>query len=364
MNPMRVLVVTCAHRGDDARIVQRQISAMLDAGFQVTLIAPEPLQTQVQQHVIIRRAIGRRRVSSWFDVLRNVAKYRKTVDLLLVHDLEIAALLSFMPGLPPRIFDVHEDLAQSVSDRSWIPFGFNSLVRKMVLFFERVITLRFKFILAEDSYQDERKRNLIIPNSTDIPKDCPPYKGSDRRIVYVGRISIGRGWNEILLIAEQLQGLAEVHLIGEADSDIRTAVQEAHDSGLLKWHGYLANSQALLLIEGALVGLSLLDNLPNYRHSLPTKIGEYFARGIPAIGSALPRTQELIEDAGAGWALQPPFVPQVVTIVQTLVNDPKLRVELGERCHAYAQKNLNWEIDSQRFLTYLKEVANGGLEKS
>jgi len=112
MNPLRVLVVTCAHRGDDARIVQRQISAMLDAGFEVTLIAPEPLQTQVQQHVIIRRAIGRRRVSSWFDVLRNVAKHRKTVDLLLVHDLEIAGLLSFMPGLPPRIFDVHEDLAR------------------------------------------------------------------------------------------------------------------------------------------------------------------------------------------------------------------------------------------------------------
>ena len=50
MNSLRVLVVTCAHRGDDARIVQRQISAMLDAGFEVTLIAPEPLQTQVQQH--------------------------------------------------------------------------------------------------------------------------------------------------------------------------------------------------------------------------------------------------------------------------------------------------------------------------
>ncbi|MEI8392769.1 MAG: glycosyltransferase [Actinomycetes bacterium] len=364
MNPMRVLVVTCAHRGDDARIVQRQISAMLGAGFEVTLIAPEPLQTQVQQHVIIRRVIGRRRISSWFDVLRNIAKYRKTVDLLLVHDLEIAALLSFMPGLPPRIFDVHEDLAQSVSDRSWIPVGFNPIVKKMILFFERVIALRFIFILAEDSYQDERKRNLVVPNSTFIPKDCPPYKGGDRRVVYVGRISIGRGWNEILQIAEQLQGLAEVHLIGEADSDIRTAVQEAHDSGLLKWHGYLANSQALQMIEGALVGLSLLDDLPNYRHSLPTKIGEYFARGIPAIGSALPRTRELIEDAEVGWALQPPFVPQVVEIVQTLVDDSNLRVELGERCHAYAQKNLNWEIDSQKFLAYLKEVANEGLQKT
>ncbi|CAB4532875.1 unannotated protein [freshwater metagenome] len=364
MNPLRVLVVTCAHRGDDARIVQRQISAMLDAGFEVTLIAPEPLQTQVQQHVIIRRATGRRRISSWFDILRNVAKYRKAVDLLLVHDLEIAALLSFMPGLPPRIFDVHEDLAQSVSDRSWIPVGFNSVVQKLVLFFEKVIALRFKFILAEDSYQDERKRNLVIPNSTDIPKDCPPYKGNDRRVVYVGRISIGRGWKEISQIAEQLQGLAEVHLIGEADSDIRTVVQEAHDSGLVIWHGYIANSQALLMIEGALVGLSLLDDLPNYRHSLPTKIGEYFARGIPAIGSALPRTRELIEDAQVGWALHPPFAPQVVRIVQTLVNDPNLRVELGERCHAYAQKKLNWEIDSQKFLSYLREVASEGLKKS
>ena len=52
MNALRVLVVTCAHRGDDARIVQRQISAMVDAGFKGVILTPVGEHNQVFEKFI------------------------------------------------------------------------------------------------------------------------------------------------------------------------------------------------------------------------------------------------------------------------------------------------------------------------
>jgi small GTP-binding protein len=125
---------------------------------------------------------------------------------------------------------------------------------------------------------------------------------------------------------------------------------------------YYSLVRALRAVDGSDIALFVIDATQGITAQDQRLAERIDAAGCPIV--IMLNKWELIEDAEVGWALQPPFAPQVVKIVQTLVSDSRLRVELGERCHAYAQKNLNWEIDSQRFLTYLKEVANEGLKKS
>ena len=48
-------------------------------------------------------------------------------------------------------------------------------------------------------------------------------------------------------------------------------------------------------IDGALAGLSLLRDLPNYRGSMPTKVVEYLAHGVPAITTPLPLAREIVQ---------------------------------------------------------------------
>ena len=43
----------------------------------------------------------------------------------------------------------------------------------------------------------------------------------------------------------------------------------------------MPNADALRLVEGSLAGLSLLQDEENFRHSMPTKVAEYMARGVP-----------------------------------------------------------------------------------
>ena len=117
---MRVAVVTCSHRGDDARIAHRQIRALLDAGHSVTLVAPDPTPFAHPgfEHVLVPRSVGRRRLGAWRAVRRAVGPLRP--DLVLVHDIEL------LPVIPrsvrcPLVWDVHEDYVAAASDRAWLP---------------------------------------------------------------------------------------------------------------------------------------------------------------------------------------------------------------------------------------------------
>ena len=91
-----------------------------------------------------------------------------------------------------------------------------------------------------------------------------------------------------------------VELIGYADPQSRPVLNQAVAEGLLEWRDFMPNDEALKRLDGALAGLSLLHDEPNYRHSMPTKIVEYMAHGIPVITTPSPRAVELVERYDSG----------------------------------------------------------------
>ncbi|TFH15294.1 MAG: glycosyl transferase, partial [Acidimicrobiales bacterium] len=192
---IRVLVATVAHRGNDARILHRQIGALLEAGCQVIYVAPVPLAEQAGlEHIVVPRATGRCRVAAWFAAARAVRAHRDEVDLMLVHDLELV-LPARVAAWPRRVvWDVHEDLVQSVADRNWIPRTFRPAARALVALTERVATFGIRLLLAEMSYADRFGSWPVVPNTTRVPNSLAPYSDVSRpRLVYVGRISWSRG---------------------------------------------------------------------------------------------------------------------------------------------------------------------------
>ena len=81
------------------------------------------------------------------------------------------------------------------------------------------------------------------------------------------------------------------------------------------------------MLPGALAGLSLLQDLPNYRHSRPTKIVEYMAHGVPVVTTPLPVAVELVESAGAGVVVCASALPIVSDVTATADTS---RVRIGD----------------------------------
>jgi len=357
---VRVVVATCAHRGDDARIVQRQVDALLADGIEVTLVAPEPAQQREGlRHVVVRRAQGRRRISAWRDVVCAVRRERPGAALLLVHDLELVPLCWFLRSPMTKVWDVHEDLAGSIADRAWLPRSLRAVARWSVRTIERIAPRRYRLLAAEVGYLERLGDVPVVPNSTLVPEHCAPPSDDDRRVVYVGRISSGRGWRTMLELARLLRGEAVVELIGEPDGDVRDAVMAADAAGEVCWRGYVPNGAALQSVEGAVAGLCLLAPVPNYLHSLPTKVVEYMAHGLPVITTDLPIPSELVREANAGLVVGQEDAAAIASFVRVLIGDVELRSGLGERGHAFVAARHNWRVDGPAFARLLRSLAAG-----
>ena len=93
---MRVLVCTVVHHPADARIYYRQIRALLDAGDDVTYIAPfdSSFSPSDVTAVTIPRAVGRHRLTALRAARLALRENAPAADIILIHDPELRIQLA------------------------------------------------------------------------------------------------------------------------------------------------------------------------------------------------------------------------------------------------------------------------------
>ncbi len=361
---MRVLVLTSVHNPQDSRIRARQIRAMLDAGWTVTYAAsfrgwdvtPEPEERLTT--VDIARAVGRRRLNAYRSARRTLRTHGPDHDLILLHDPELLLAARGL-RLPPVVWDVHEDTAAAVLLKPWLPRAVRALAARQIRRTERWAEEHLHLILAEHSYQARFSRlHPVVPNSVRIPAEVLP-SGSES-VVYIGSLTAARGARELIRLGQALRdrsdGALVLRLVGAADPETEPYLRIAVESGTVRWDGFLPPDQALGAMDGALAGVCLLHDTPNYRISMPTKVLEYMAHGIPVITTPLPLAAELIESAGAGIVVPFGDVPAAAQAVLALRDDPGLRARMGAAGRSVARQQFDWSVQSERFLAALTAV--------
>ena len=387
---MHVVVCTVVHHPADARIFYREIQALLGAGHDVTYIAPHGESEAARRDpvpgpavpapgtaggsgngsggtagarprgsltpVTIPRAAGRRRLGALRAARAALAERAAGADLLLVHDPELLLVLPPRGKRPPTVWDVHEDTAAALTTKAWLPAWLRPAAAGGVVGAERLAERKLHLILAEHGYNDRfAGTHPVVPNTTNVPAAAAPPSGP-KRVVYVGWLSPDRGSAEMTELGRLLRprGIA-VHLIGQADAAARGHIEAAGDA--VTWHGFVPNAEAMRLVDGALAGLSLLQDEANFRHSMPTKVAEYMARGVPVIATPLPLAVRLVEAAEGGFVVPFNDPRAAAEAVLKLDADPDLRVKTGLRGHDYALANLAWPPHAAAFVARLEAWA-------
>lgn len=186
-------------------------------------------------------------------------------------------------------------------------------------------------ILAEHAYADRFERDhVVVPNTVRVPAAAAAPGAS--RAVYLGSLTMARGAATLLqtgrLLTVATRGEVKVEIIGGA-RDTRTAdtVDWGVKCGHVVHHGFVPSSRALPMLDGALAGLSLLEDRPNYRHSMPTKVIEYMAHGLPVITTPLPLAADLVERSGCGIVV--PFDDAEATAAALIEPGPRPRATCG-----------------------------------
>lgn len=362
---MRILVVTVVHHPEDARILHRQIAALRERGHEVVYAAPfaarGALPRPYVEGVDLPRAAGRDRRAALRAARVLLAERGPAADVILLHDPE---LLLALPGtlrrlrragaVPVTVWDVHEDTAAALAMKGWVPRPLRPPLRAAVRAAERLAERRLRLLLAEDAYQDRfRRRHPVVPNLATPPPGPPPPPGDDR-VVYLGQLSRARGALDLIDLARLLGPTVRVEAIGTADPEVRDALAAADREGVLRWYGFLPNDRALARLSGALAGLSLLHDQPNYRHSRPTKVVEYMAHGVPVVTTPTPLAAELVERHGCGLVVPYGDPPAAATAIRRLADDTGLRLRAARQGRQAAVSELNWRHRAADFVDLLE----------
>lgn len=361
------LVVTVVHHPEDSRIRHREIPALLEAGWAVTYAAPFsgyglPVETGGADGltaVDVPRANGRRRLRALRGARALLREQARDHDVVLLHDPE---LLAALPGLrlPPVVWDVHEDTAAAVTLKPWLPEAVRPVVRGAFRRLERWAERRTHLILAEHSYRDRfRDDHLVVPNVGRVPASVLPP--DEPRAVYVGSLTRARGAADLVeaarLIADKTDSALTMLLVGQASQEVEALLRDAVDEGVVTWTGFLPSDQAMARLDGAMVGLSLLRDEPNYRVSLPTKVMEYMAHGVPVVTTPLPLARDLVEEAGCGVVV--PFADPmaVAEAILDLWTDTDRRRAKGAAGHRLAAQRYDWTSHASAFVAEIERIA-------
>jgi glycosyltransferase involved in cell wall biosynthesis len=368
----RLLIITVVHRPDDARILHRQLRTLRDDGFEVTYAAPwsafgvEPPEGLATRD--LPRAGGRRRIHALRAARRLLHDEAGRFDLVLLHDPEllVAARLAGIAELPPVVWDVHEDTAVALGDRAWVPGPLRSLLAIAVRRLERWAERHVHLLLAEDGYRPRFRRvHPVIRNhpwAHDRPAlgrpaaDLPRPVRHPWRVLYVGRLSRGRGLPELLALPVLLGDDYRVELAGPVDGDVADDLGEAVADGSVVWHGFVPNDRLRELLDGALVGLSLLTDDPNYRVSMPSKVVEYLAHGVPVVATPLPAVTALLEGEGGGTLVPFGDAAAAAAAVRAIAEDASLRERMVHDGLAAAAVR-TWEVEGARLTSTLRSWA-------
>ena len=373
--PPRILVVTVVHHPDDARIRHRQIQSLLDAGWRVTYAAPfadygltRPVGIPGLVPVEVPRASGRNRLPALRAARALLRDQASGHDVVLLHDPELLLAMRPLRNLPPVLWDVHEDTAAALQVRPWVPDLMRSPAAWGIHRLERWAEGRMPLLLAEHEYQDRfRAPHAVVPNTTWVPSEpvAPglPDENGHQRVVYLGSLTIERGAQELIEVGRHVQaatnGLVQVHVIGPAHGEAEASLRAAAKEGAVVWHGFVPSDRALPMLEGALAGLSLLHDAANFRHSMPTKVIEYLAHGVPAISTPLPVPAELLERTSAGILVPFRDVSATVDAVLDLHRDPGRAREMGRAGHRAAAQEFDWVKVAPVFIQALEQAIAG-----
>lgn len=292
---MTILVVTTVHAADDTRIRERLIRTLAE-GFTVLYAtrAPAPTDASGLRWVELRGG----RVRRWFSALRLLLQTKWRVAV--IHDPELipAAMVARLVRRRPVVFDVHEDFPAQVETKEWVPGPLRPPIRSLGRLMFRLAERFLDLTLAESGYRRLfRGDHPVFPNHPTYANWPEPVQEGDGSVVYVGDVTGIRGVPDAVEAAKRA-GLS-IRIVGPVPPGLRDSSAGAE---LL---GRLPNPEALRVAAAASVGVSPLRDAPNYRHSVPTKVIEYLALGLPVVATDLPGTRELVEGWEAVWLVPP-----------------------------------------------------------
>jgi glycosyltransferase involved in cell wall biosynthesis len=105
------------------------------------------------------------------------------------------------------------------------------------------------------------------------------------------------------------------------------------------------------------VGVSpIVPSCLNYRYSLPNKLFQYMAAGVPVVASDFPQVREIVEGAGCGLVVDTRHPAEIAGAIDRILADPEAARAMGERGRRAVEERFNWSTAARALIDVYARV--------
>ena len=354
--------ITNEHPRYDTRIFLKMCKSAASKEFEVTLLCADDLPEEVVDGVHIKPVARKprkrfERATRTADALFKAA-LRESADLYQLHDPELIRICSKLKKAGKKvIFDSHEDFPAQIMDKRWIPKLFRPIVAQSYAFYEKMVVKKLDFVIAVTEPTTKRFATYGTPAQTihnypllsEFPTTSSQKsfaKSKNQTLCFTGGISITRGMRQMFKLAEDVD--INLHLAGR----IFTKEEKLFED-LLKTHpnvsftGPYSREEMVEIYNNAAIALLLFLPIKNHITSLPNKMFEYMAGGLPIVASDIDHWKPVFQKYNCGFQVDPFDEEAVKNAVQYLIQHPDEARAMGEQGKNAVQQEYNWESEAE-----------------
>jgi glycosyltransferase involved in cell wall biosynthesis len=129
--------------------------------------------------------------------------------------------------------------------------------------------------------------------------------------------------------------------------------QEVTESNLTRhfyFSGWVKQEEVARYVSASDIGLVILPNSLSARGRVTLKEFEYWACAIPVIAPRLPALEEVVEEGKTGFFYEPENHKDLAEKINLLIEDNKLKKEMGKRGMRVVEDKYEWEKLADQFV--------------
>lgn len=374
-----IIHFTTVHPRDDSRIRSKELASLAGAlDVEVALYVQDGLGDETDSEHGYRvidtgprlRRLPRMFVGGW-RMFRAVAKARPQVAHF--HDPELLpwAILLGLYGIKV-VYDVHEDMPRQARHNPGLPFLVQRMAPPFIALAEWIGARLISGLVAPTQVIVDRfpagktvlVRNFPLLDELHAP-DPTPMRLRPHEYTYVGSISEVRNIYAMIEAVTRVSPPARLRLAGGfAVPEIERKARAMPEWTSVTFEGWTSREGVARVLADGRAGLVLLKPVGHEMVSLPIKLFEYMAAGLPVISSDFPVWREIVESSGCGLLIDPLDLGAIVGAMQWMTDHPDEAEAMGRSGRRAVEERYNWEHEAATLIAFYRHRLGVGDSKS
>ncbi len=214
----------------------------------------------------------------------------------------------------------------------------------------------------------KRSKVSIVSNTPRIDTQSiilREHKGNALNIVYVGFLTELRGLDLLIEgVAEYIELVRNegrspdinVHIIGKgnAKENLNALVTHRNLENFVNIYGWLSKHEVDSILENANIGALTYRICGHWNHTIPNKIFDYMAAGLPVLATNVIPIKRIITETNCGL-ISEPADPKTIAKSLLMLENAELRSKLGKNGQNSISKKYNWSNEKEK----IRRILNG-----